>query len=83
MMALAREALAARGIPAARVREERFFAPSCPTAATTAQALTIRRGGAITRAIVRPARPRTSIVTSRRSCSSMAAACLGKTTCVK
>ena len=54
MMALAREALATRGIAAARVREERFFAPSRPTAATTAQALTIRRGGVTTRAIVRP-----------------------------
>jgi ring-1,2-phenylacetyl-CoA epoxidase subunit PaaE len=54
MMAAARAALTARGVPSARVREERFFAPARPTAATAAQPLTIRRGGAVTQAIVRP-----------------------------
>ena len=54
MMAAARAALTARGVPTTRIREERFFAPARPTAATAAQPLTIRRGGAITQAIVRP-----------------------------
>lgn len=54
MMAAARTALTARGVDAARIREERFFAPTTATAATAAQPLTIRRGGVTTEAIVRP-----------------------------
>ena len=54
LMALARDAAAGVGIAASRVREERFFAPTRPTVPTTAQPVTIRRGAAIARVIVRP-----------------------------
>ena len=54
LMALARDAATTVGLDAARVREERFFAPTRPTLPTTAQPVTIRRGAAITHVIVRP-----------------------------